>query len=151
MRTPLSLVPTLAAAVLAGAALAAARPVSAQTAATAAEVRPATPAAVRTVAVYTIVAPRAAGLPTQVVVADSAGTLVASFRPADARDAAPVIVTVLETDLVLQGEVPAGVLTLRLFSPGDPAAASGPVTGRWWLGSQEGELRRRGERAHAAR
>jgi hypothetical protein len=56
-----------------------------------------------------------------------------------------MVVTVLDTDLVLQGETPSGVLTLQLFGQND-AATTDAVAGRWWLGEQKGELRGRAVR-----
>jgi len=102
-------------------------------------------AAPRTVAAYRFTTPRDAALPAQVTVADSAGALVASYRLPGDRTARPMVVTVLDTDLVLQGETPSGVLTLQLFRQND-AAATDAVGGRWWLGEQKGELRGRAVR-----
>ena len=49
----------------------------------------------------------------------------------------------IESDLVLQGQLPEGVLTLRLYRQYDGDAASRPLTGRWWLAGSEGTLRGR--------
>jgi len=101
--------------------------------------------AVRTVASFRIVPRRGLDMPAQVTVADSAGVLVASFRRNGARTASPMMVQVLDTDIVLQGETPSGVLTLVLYRQNDPAPA-GVAFGRWWLGDQFGELRTRSTR-----
>ncbi|MDF1504769.1 hypothetical protein [Roseisolibacter sp. H3M3-2] len=86
---------------------------------------------------------RAAGdarLPAEVTVASAPGGLAASYRVAGDAAARPLALTVIGTDLVLQGETPSGVLTLRLYGQNDPRPGA-PVTGRWWLGSAEGTLR----------
>ena len=75
-------------------------------------------------------------------VADSLGALVASFRLPGEPTARPMLVTVLDTDLVLQGETPSGVLTLQLYRQND-SDTTDAVAGRWWLGDREGELRER--------
>ena len=136
---------------LAAAALcAAARPAAAQHAAVPGHVRPATPvvagaAAVRPLASYRLAAARRAALPAEVTVADSAGALVASYRLPGMADAQPMVVTVIGTDVVLQGETPSGVLTLQLYGQNDADAAA-PVEGRWSRAGQEGSLRGRATR-----
>ena len=85
------------------------------------------------------------GVPDQVTVADSAGVIVAGLRLHGAREARPMLIDVLGTDLVLQGETPEGVLTLRLYGQGNPAD-TGSFAGRWWLGAREGTLRGRATR-----
>ena len=147
-RATLVLVPSLSAALLA----AAARPAAAQAAAAARAASPnalaenvverAVERAPRTLATYRFTGARDATMPTQVTIADSAGVLVASFRLPGDRAARPMAVDLTEADLVLQGETPAGVLTLRFYQRGD-AAAEGLVAGRWWLGTQDGTLRGR--------
>jgi hypothetical protein len=103
----------------------------------------ATPApAARTVATYRFTRARDGFMPTEVTIADSAGVLVAAFRLPGDRAARPMAIDLTDADLVLQGETPAGVLTLRFFRPGD-AADTGAVAGRWWLGEQAGTLRGR--------
>ena len=97
--------------------------------------------AVRTVAAYRFLAPRAAGLPIEVILADSAGRLVGGFRTEGARTLQPLEVTVLETDIVLQAQSEAGLLTLRLAGQNDPSVRD--IMGRWWLGGRSGELRGR--------
>ena len=52
-----------------------------------------------------------------------------------------MMVEVLGNDLVLQGNTPSGVLTLVLYGQSDGATA--PLTGRWMLGTEQGELRGR--------
>jgi hypothetical protein len=148
MRALLSILSPLSAAVFSAAVL----PAAAQPAAVLDHARPdVRPAAVivdlspRTVAAYRFAALGRAGLPAEVTVADSAGQIVASYRLSGDRAAHPMVVTAFDTDLVLQGETPSGVLTLQLYRQNDPQAA-GAVTGRWWLGSQRGELR--GRAAH---
>jgi hypothetical protein len=132
--------------------IAAVRPAAAQQAAPD-HVRPALRHAVampdtvqrRTLAVYRFGASQVAGMPSQVTLADSAGELVAAFRRAGAREAIPMVVDVLGTDITLHGATPSGVLTLVLYGQNDPDA-SGALTGRWALGTRQGELRGRAER-----
>lgn len=127
---------------LAAALVLAATPAAAQELSTGA-VRSAPPLAVsRPVAAYRFVGGRAEGLPAEVTVMDRGGELTASFRLPGQRDAQPMMVTVLDMDLVLQAETDKGVLTLQLFQQND-RAADGPVTGRWTLGGRSGELRAR--------
>jgi hypothetical protein len=96
---------------------------------------------VRPAATFRFARHGAVGLPAEVVVADSAGQLVAHYRFDGDCAPRPMAVTVLDTDLVLQAETPSGLLTLRLA--GQNAPGSGPVAGRWWLGSANGALRAR--------
>jgi hypothetical protein len=146
MRTMLSLLPGLAAIALCAAAV---HPIAAQQTAATDHVGPvARHAAViladapRTVAVYRVGASRDVGMLAEVTVADSAGALVASFRLPGERTARPMLVVVLDDDLMLQAETPSGVLTLLLARQNDPEAVR-TVTGRWWLGKEQGELRER--------
>ena len=102
-----------------------------------------TAGAVRPVATYRFAASRRhAGMPDQVTVADSAGVIVASLRLPGAREARPMLVDLFGSDIVLQGQTPEGVLTLRLYGQSDPSDA-GSFAGRWWLGDREGTLRGR--------
>lgn len=134
----------LAAALLAAAAV---TPAAAQaTAAQAAAARPAAAfaldAAPRPVATYRFTQARDGYMPTELVIADSAGVLSASFRLPGERAPRPMAVDATEYDLVLQGETPAGLLTLRFYLPRE-AAEAGVVAGRWWLGEESGTLRGR--------
>jgi hypothetical protein len=143
--------PAVAAAIAATitAALAAPRPAAAQAAAPAAaqaDVRrpdaPATAAILRPAATFRFARRDAAAFPTDVTVADSAGQLVARYRLDGDRVARPMVVTVIDTSLVLQAETPSGQL-LTILLDGQNAPSSGPVTGRWWLGEASGALRGR--------
>ena len=78
-------------------------------------------------------------MPAKVVVADSAGALVASFRRATDGTAIPLIVNVEGSDLVLHADTESGLLELVLHRQNESAARS-RVTGRWTLGSQQGAL-----------
>jgi hypothetical protein len=102
------------------------------------------PTALRTVAIYNFAASRSTGLPAQVTVADSAGSLVASYRLPDSRIVSPMTVDVRDSDIVLYGATPSGVLTLTLYGQNDSDAST--VIGRWTLGHQQGALRGRTER-----
>jgi hypothetical protein len=132
---------------LAAAALFAATPAAAQRAASPRAVAPVVPAAgaVRPVATYTLSSTsRSTRLPEHITVADSAGGLVAYYRLPGDRTAYPMLVTVMGTDLVLQGDTPAGILTLELFEANDSREATAPATaprGRWHVDAQQGTLR----------
>lgn len=87
-------------------------------------------------------APRNTAFPRSVTVADSAGTILARVELAGATRSVPMTVTVIESNLVLQGDTPDGVLTLvldRQNEGGDIKLA----TGSWTLGRAEGKLRGR--------
>jgi hypothetical protein len=134
---------------LVAAALLAATPAAAQRVTPSRAVAPVVPAAgnVRPVATYTLSSTsRATRLPEHITVADSAGGLVAYYRMPGDRTAYPMLVVVMGTDLVLQGDTPAGILTLELFEANDPrdAATRGTVPqGRWHVDAQQGTLRAR--------
>jgi hypothetical protein len=140
MRLIRSLRPAAAALMLGTAALA---PAAAQSASLRPSVQLAsfthTPAPVRTVAVYRFSASSIAGLPAQVTIADSAGTLVASLRRATGR-VIPMAVGVADTDILLQAATQDGLLTIVLYEQND-TERTGAVIGRWRLGEREGELR----------
>ena len=59
-------------------------------------------------------APRDASFPRSVTVADSAGTIIAHVDLAGEARSIPMTVTVIERNLVLQGQTADGVLTLVL-------------------------------------
>lgn len=92
----------------------------------------------RVVAVYDLVAPLRIGMPTQVAVADSAGTLSATFTLRGTTGAQPMLVEFIGSDIVLQGETPAGTLTLVLFK--HDLQPVGTVIGRWIRGDSEGKI-----------
>ena len=96
-------------------------------------------APVRTVAVYRFGNGNSAGLPAQVSIADSAGTLVASFRLANGVSR-PMSIAIADNDILLQGATASGLLTLVLYEQND-YVAPGAMIGRWRLGDREGELR----------
>jgi hypothetical protein len=105
--------------------------------------RPVSARVPRVVATYAFgVRGHAIALPTTVVVADSAGTLVANARIAGEREPLPMMVTVIESDLVLQTETRDGILTLVLDRQAQGNAPK-VAAGRWSLGKAEGELRAR--------
>jgi len=85
------------------------------------------------------------GMPTRVTVADSAGTLVASFRPRGARFDQPMKVAVADRDILLEGQTVRGLLTIVLYDQNDSMPA-GSIIGTWTLGSYQGELRARAVR-----
>ena len=105
----------------------------------------------RVVATYQFGAPRyamavpAIAIPAKVTVADSAGTLVARARLRGETTDRPLAVSVIENDLVLQGETSQGVLTVVLDR--QATGTEGKVTsGRWSVGDAQGTLRgRKGE------
>ena len=122
---------------LAAAFVAAAAPAAAQSAVRE-NVRPAA-AIARELAKYNFTVSRDAGLPAEVTVSDVGGSLAASYRLPGQRAAEPMLIQVLDTDIVLQAETDQGVLTLQLFKQNDPEAKD--VFGTWSLGSRSGELR----------
>ena len=145
MRVMPSLVSSLAAAALCAVAAA---PASAQHAVAPEHIRPvvnvSTAADVpltRTLAVYEFDS-SFDGTPTRVTVADSAGSLVATFRVRGARIDRPMKVEVADRDILLQGETPRGTLTIVLYEQNDPSA-TGAIHGSWALGSRQGVLRGR--------
>jgi hypothetical protein len=98
-------------------------------------------ASVRTVATYDFRnGPRESAFLRTVTVADSAGTLVAKADFA-AGGSTPLTVEAIQSDLVLQAETPEGTLTLVLERQADGDAAL--VSGKWYLGRREGQLRGR--------
>lgn len=96
-------------------------------------------AAAREVAKYAFTVSRDAGLPAEVTVSDVGGSLAASYRLPGQRAGEPMLVQVLDTDIILQAETEQGVLTLQLFKQNDSEAKD--VYGKWTLGSRSGELR----------
>ena len=144
MRT-ISLLSSFAAVAFSAAAV---RPVAAQTAAATEYIRPVVERAERTtdelprqLVIYRFARAHGAIMPTQVIVADSAGQLVATFRLAGSNSERPMQVEVLGSDLVLQGETPSGVLTLVLHDQND-SRGDDTLVGSWTLGSRQGgELR----------
>jgi len=104
------------------------------------QVRTVSAVATRTLATYTFDAVAASGpFPVRVTIADSSGTMIAHAFARGSQVPTPMTVTVLESNLVLQGNTAEGVLTLVL-----DRAAEGNLsqrsTGRWALGKQEGTL-----------
>jgi hypothetical protein len=100
---------------------------------------PGTPAPTRTVAVYRFSASSPTGIPAQVTIADSAGTLVATLRRSTG-GRLPMAIAVSDTDIMLQAATPDGLLTLVFYEQND-AETAGTLIGRWRLGEREGELR----------
>ncbi len=93
---------------------------------------------VRTLATYRFATAHVSGMPFEVTIADSAGTLVGTYRAHGSAAPQPMIVTSTGADLVLQGTTPHGVLTLRLDNQN--GGSDSAITGHWWLGNQEGDL-----------
>lgn len=85
------------------------------------------------------------GMPSRVTVADSNGTLIASFRPRGAPKDRPMKVAVADRDILLEGETVRGTLTIVLYEQTDTTSA-GTLLGTWALGSYQGELRARAVR-----
>ena len=97
----------------------------------------------RVVATYSFGAKRRdIAFPSTVIVADSAGTLVATAQLAGESTVIPMTVTVIDDDLVLQGKTTDGVLTLVLDKQANSAQAR-VTNGRWSVGTAEGKLRAR--------
>jgi hypothetical protein len=85
-------------------------------------------------------------LPSRVIVADSAGSLVAKFRLAGQSATQAMMIETLETDIVLQAETPSGVLTLVLYRQNGQVESREGVVGTWALGDRGGKLRGRSVR-----
>jgi hypothetical protein len=144
MRTIYSLLSPIAAVALS---VAAVRPLAAQTAAATDYVRPVVERAERTtdelprqLLVYRFTRSHDVIMPTQVIVADSAGQLVATFRLAGSSAERPMQVEVLGSELVLQAETPSGALTLVFYDQND-SRSDDSLAGLWTLGLRQGELR----------
>lgn len=99
-------------------------------------------ASVRTVAIYRFARSREAGMPSEVTLADSAGTIVASYRLSGTGVVQPMTVEVFAADVLLEAQTPAGPLTIVIYQVGDPDWSSA-LLGRWMLGDKHGELLRR--------
>ena len=112
--------------------------------------RPAAPAdVVHPIVTYRFVGWRGADLPTEVSLADSAGTFVASFRTPRTPDARPMSVDVRGENVYMIGETAAGVLSIEFYER-SRGARDGVLEGRWTLGTRSGELRGRVERVATA-
>lgn len=84
--------------------------------------------------------PRDIAFPRMVSVVDSAGTLIGKASILGDSREIPLTVTIMNSDLVLQGQTADGVLTLVLENQND-VGAKGGTTGRWILGNIRGTLR----------
>jgi len=89
--------------------------------------------------------PRELDFPRSVTVADSAGTILARINVAGTSRSIPMLVTVIESDLVLQGETPSGLLTIVLDKQNE-GGGTRLATGSWTLGRTQGRLRAQGVR-----
>ena len=89
--------------------------------------------------------PRELDFPQSVTVADSAGTILARVNVASSARSIPMTVTVIESDLVLQGLTPGGVLTLVLDRQNE-GGETRLATGSWTLGRTQGLLRAKNAR-----
>ena len=87
-------------------------------------------------------APRDASFPRSVTVADSAGTIIAHVELAGEASSIPMTVTVIERNLVLQGQTADGVLTLVLDRQNEGGVTK-LTSGTWTLGKAQGQLRGR--------
>lgn len=101
-------------------------------------------AVLRTIAIYQFEASRTWGMPNQVTLSDSLGKLFATFTLPGDRTEQPMMVDAAESDIVLQGRTPSGILTLVLLQP-NPGTLT-PLRGHWYLGERQGELLGRGAR-----
>lgn len=80
--------------------------------------------------------------PSTITVADSAGQLVASAKVSGTLAPVPMLVHVIENDLVLEAATPEGILTVILDKQAEGGATK-VSAGRWSLGKAEGQLRAR--------
>ena len=96
----------------------------------------------RVVASYYVAGTRGeVGLPTRVTVADSTGTLVAKVQIIGERTARPMMVAVIEKNLVLQAETPRGTLTFVLEQQNERPTQR--LRGKWALGADRGPVKGR--------
>ncbi len=86
--------------------------------------------------------PSIASFPRAVTIADSAGAILARVDVAGTVRSIPMLVTVIENNLVLQGETPDGLLTLVLDKQNE-GGTTRLASGTWTLGKAEGKLRGR--------
>jgi hypothetical protein len=77
--------------------------------------------------------------PRSVTIADSAGAILARLDLAGTVRSIPMLVTVIENNLVLQGDTPDGVLTLVLDKQNE-GGSTRLSSGTWTLGKAEGKL-----------
>jgi hypothetical protein len=101
---------------------------------------------VHPIATYRFVGWRGADLPTEVSLADSAGTFVASFRTPRTNVAHPMSVDVRGENVYMIGETSAGTLSIEFYER-TRGSRDGVIEGRWTLGTRSGELRGRVERS----
>ncbi|MBC7842216.1 MAG: hypothetical protein H7099_07880 [Gemmatimonadaceae bacterium] len=87
-------------------------------------------------------APRDAAFPRSVTVSDSAGTIVARVDLGNSEASVPMTVTVIERNLVLQGQTSEGLLTLVLDRQNEGGETK-LTSGTWTLGKAQGQLRGR--------
>lgn len=87
-------------------------------------------------------APRDGAFPRSVTVTDSAGTIVARVELGKSQTSVPMTVTVIERNLVLQGETSEGLLTLVLDRQNEGGETK-LTSGTWTLGKAQGQLRGR--------
>lgn len=101
---------------------------------------------VRILAVYEVLGtPTNSAFPRQITVADSAGALLATVDMAGENSTVPMTVTVIDANLVLQGETSSGLLTLVLDNQNAGGTAK-LANGTWTLGRSQGTLRGRTQR-----
>jgi hypothetical protein len=106
-------------------------------------VAPSATSPVRIVASYDVRnAPANSAFPRTIIVADSAGAILASVDMAGEARSIPMTVTVIETNLVLQGETRDGLLTLVLEKQNEGGNTK-LTAGTWTLGKNTGTLRGR--------
>ncbi len=78
--------------------------------------------------------------PRTVTVADSAGTILARVAMGTEQRSIPMTVTIIESNLVLQGQTPEGLLTLVLDRQNEGGETK-LSSGTWTLGRNSGQLR----------
>ncbi len=77
--------------------------------------------------------------PRSVTIADSAGAILARVDLAGTVRSIPMLVTVIDNNLVLQGDTPDGLLTLVLDKQNE-GGSTRLSSGTWTLGKAEGKL-----------
>jgi hypothetical protein len=83
-----------------------------------------------------------AAFPRSVTVADSAGVIIARVELDAQQNSVPMTVTVIDRNLVLQGQTTEGILTLVLERQNEGGETK-LTSGTWTLGKAQGQLRGR--------
>lgn len=100
---------------------------------------------VRALAKYSFEGRYSPEMPIEVMVSDSLGTVIGSYRVRGSSTTRPLQAQVEGTDVFLQAPTRAGTLTIVIYQLGERERSS-DVIGHWMLGDKQGELLRRSAR-----